>query len=237
MAPSLYPRAFCLRVHARLEAIGGSQGGSSITKEVRVNDRIRAKQVRVIDAEGNQVGVLSVEQALDLARSQDLDLVEVAPQADPPVCRILNFGKYKFQMNKRTQAAKKKQRSAQVKEIKLRPKTDEHDYQFKVEHVRRFLAEGNKAKITIMFRGREMAHTELGRRILDRIIADMGDTCVLESPPKIEGRNMSMIMSAKSAQAAVKETPREPGKETPREPGKETPREASKPKEPDKEKP
>jgi len=169
----------------------------TITKEVRVNDKIRSRQVRVIDADGNQLGVLAVDQAIELARAQGQDLVEVAPQADPPVCRILDYGKYKYQQSKRSQAAKRKQRVIQVKEVKFRPKTDEHDYLFKVEHVRRFLRDGNKAKVTIMFRGREMAHTDIGRKILDRVIVDISDTGQVENPPRLEGRNMSMILGPK----------------------------------------
>jgi len=141
--------------------------------------------------------VLTVDQAIELARAQGQDLVEVAPQADPPVCRILDYGKYKYQQSKRSQAAKRKQRVIQVKEVKFRPKTDEHDYLFKVEHVRRFLRDGNKAKVTIMFRGREMAHTDIGRKILDRVIVDISDTGQVENPPRLEGRNMSMILGPK----------------------------------------
>jgi len=141
--------------------------------------------------------VLAVDQAIELARAQGQDLVEVAPQADPPVCRILDYGKYKYQQSKRSQAAKRKQRVIQVKEVKFRPKTDEHDYLFKVEHVRRFLRDGNKAKVTIMFRGREMAHTDIGRKILDRVIVDISDTGQVENPPRLEGRNMSMILGPK----------------------------------------
>jgi translation initiation factor IF-3 len=155
--------------------------------------------VRVVDQEGEQLGIMATEEALQLAEGQGFDLVEVAPDAKPPVCRIMDYGKYKYQQSKRLQQAKKKQKVILVKEIKLRPKTEEHDYQFKTQHVRRFLQDGHKAKVTIMFRGREMAHVELGQRILDRIATDMEDVAVVEQAPKQEGRNMSMVLSPRSA--------------------------------------
>jgi translation initiation factor IF-3 len=165
---------------------------------VRVNNQIRAQKVRVIDKEGNQMGILPLAEALEIARSRNLDLVEVAPLADPPVCRILDYGKYKYQQSKRSQQARRKQRSVQVKEVKMRPKTEEHDYQFKLNHARRFLSAGNKVKVTIMFRGREMAHTDLGRRKLDRFVEELGEIAQVESAPRLEGRNMSMILSPRS---------------------------------------
>lgn len=155
--------------------------------------------MRVVDQEGVQLGIMATEDALQLAEGQGFDLVEVAPDAKPPVCRIMDYGKYKYQQSKRLQQAKKKQKVILVKEIKLRPKTEEHDYQFKTQHVRRFLQDGHKAKVTIMFRGREMAHVELGQRILDRIATDMEDIGVVEQAPKQEGRNMSMVLSPRSA--------------------------------------
>jgi len=156
---------------------------------------IRAREVRVIGQEGEQLGILAVREALQLAEEQSLDLVEVAPDAKPPVCRIMDFGKYKYQQSKRLQQAKKKQKVISVKEIKLRPKTEEHDYQFKTQHVRRFLQDGHKTKVTVVFRGREIAHSELGRRMLDRIAADMEDVGTLEQTPQQEGRNMTMVLS------------------------------------------
>jgi translation initiation factor IF-3 len=155
--------------------------------------------VRVVDQDGVQLGIMATEDALRHAEEQGLDLVEVAPDAKPPVCRIMDFGKYKYQQSKRVQQAKKKQKVVVVKEIKLRPKTEEHDYQFKTQHVRRFLQDGHKAKVTIMFRGREMAHVELGRRILDRIATDMEDVAVVEQLPKQEGRNMVMVLGPRSS--------------------------------------
>jgi translation initiation factor IF-3 len=136
---------------------------------------IRAREVRVIGQEGGQLGIMAAQEAIQLAEEQGLDLVEVAPEARPPVCRIMDYGKYKYQQSKRLQQAKKKQKIISVKEIKLRPKTEEHDYQFKTQHVRRFLQDGHKTKVTVVFRGREMAHTELGRQMLDRVAVDLQD--------------------------------------------------------------
>ena len=156
---------------------------------------IRVPEVRVIGQEGDQLGIVATADALQMAEEQGLDLVEVAPNEKPPVCRIMDFGKYKYQQSKRLQQAKKKQKVILVKEIKLRPKTEEHDYNFKSQHVRRFLQDGHKAKVTIVFRGREMAHTELGRRILDRMAGELEDVSTIEQTPKQEGRNMAMVLS------------------------------------------
>ncbi len=139
--------------------------------------------------------MVDTREALRQARELDLDLVEVAPQADPPVCRIMDYGKFKYERDVRQKEARKKQSRTGLKEIKFRPKIDPHDYATKKGHVTRFLESGNKVKITIMFRGREMAHTDLGRRILDRLVADLGELVVVESMPKQEGRNMIMVIS------------------------------------------
>jgi translation initiation factor IF-3 len=151
--------------------------------------------VRVIGQEGGQLGIMTVQDAIQFAEEQGLDLVEVAPEARPPVCRVMDYGKYKYQQSKRLQQAKKKQKVISVKEIKLRPKTEEHDYQFKTQHVRRFLQDGHKTKVTIVFRGREMAHTELGRQMLDRVATDLQDIGAIEQTPRQEGRNMTMVLS------------------------------------------
>ncbi len=153
--------------------------------------------MRVITGEGEQLGILPISEALRIAAERELDLVEVAPEAVPPVCRIMDFGKYKYQQSRRAKDARKKQTIIQVKEVKMGPKTDEHDYQFKARHVRRFLQDGNKAKVTIRFRGREMAHTELGRKLLDRMSQDLADLATIESFPKLEGRNLVMILTPK----------------------------------------
>jgi len=147
-----------------------------------------------VGADGQQIGVVDTREALRQAHELDLDLVEVAPQASPPVCRIMDYGKFKYERDVRQKEARKKQSRTGLKEIKFRPKIDPHDYGTKKGHVERFLKGGNKVKVTIMFRGREMAHTELGRRILDRLVADLGESIVVESFPKQEGRNMIMVI-------------------------------------------
>jgi translation initiation factor IF-3 len=143
------------------------------------------------------LGILPLHEALALAESQQLDLVEVSPTAVPPVCRIMDYGKFKYQQSKKLQEAKKKQIQVQVKEVKLRPKTDEHDLLFKIKHVRRFLEEGNKAKITVVFRGREITHMNLGQVALDRFVEDLKDIAIIEVRPKMEGRNMFIIVAPK----------------------------------------
>jgi translation initiation factor IF-3 len=159
---------------------------------------IRVREVRVISPEGEQLGILPIEQALALAQERDLDLVEVAPNERPPVCRIMDFGKYKYQQAKRSQEAKKRQRVIQIKEIKMRPKTEEHDYQFKMRHARRFLEEGHKVKVSLLFRGREMDHVDLGQRMLDRIIVDCKDISTVEQQPRLEGQTLSLVLAPKS---------------------------------------
>jgi translation initiation factor IF-3 len=155
---------------------------------------------------------VSVQEALDQARSADLDLVEVAPQANPPVCRIMDYGKYKYERAMRQKEARKKQARIEVKEIKFRPKIDRHDYETKKGHVIRFLNAGNRVKVTIMFRGREMAHTELGQRILDRLVEDLDGMATVEQPSKLDGRNMVMVL-APTRKPAVKERPAERAEE------------------------
>jgi translation initiation factor IF-3 len=148
-----------------------------------------------VGADGEQIGVVTTQDALRQAQDLDLDLVEVAPQADPPVCRIMDYGKYKYERDIRQKEARKKQSRVDLKEIKFRPKIDPHDYATKKGHVSRFLTSGAKVKITIMFRGREMAHTDLGRKILDRLVTDLGESIVVEAMPKQEGRNMIMVIA------------------------------------------
>jgi translation initiation factor IF-3 len=160
-----------------------------------LNDRIRSPQVRLVGADGEQIGVVATQEAIRRARELDLDLVEVAPQANPPVCRIMDYGKFKYERDIRQKEARKKQSRTELKEIKFRPKIDAHDYGTKKGHVERFLRGGHKVKVTIMFRGREMTHTELGRKILDRLVGDLGEMVTVESMPKQEGRNMIMVIS------------------------------------------
>jgi translation initiation factor IF-3 len=159
---------------------------------------IRVKEVRVISSEGEQLGVMQTRDALRKAEEAGLDLVEVAPTASPPVCRIMDFGKYKYEMSKKAHESRKHQTVISVKEIKLRPRTDEHDIQFKLNNIKRFLVEGDKVKVSIMFRGREMAHPEQGRALLDRIVKELENDAVVEQHPRMEGRNMFLMMGAKA---------------------------------------
>ena len=156
---------------------------------------IRRAEVRVINPEGQQLGIYPIRQAITIAEEDGLDLVEINPRAEPPVCRIMDFGKFKYEQKKQANAAKKKQKVIEVKEIKFRPKTDSHDFDFKMKHVKRFIEEGNKAKITIRFRGREMAHPEVAARLLDRVVAEVKDMVVVEQSYRMEGRTMTMILA------------------------------------------
>jgi translation initiation factor IF-3 len=164
---------------------------------VRVNEMIRAKEVRVVDEEGGQVGIMTPEQALAVAQERNLDLVEVAPSANPPVCRIMNYGKFQYQKSKRAHEARKHQKQVVLKEVKFRPKTEEHDYQFKKNHIVRFIGEGNKAKATVVFRGREMTHQEIGRRLMERLVNDLKEIAEVERPPKMEGYSLVTIFMPK----------------------------------------
>ena len=162
--------------------------------EVRINDRIRAREVFLVGAEGEQLGVRPLPEALAQSREQELDLVEVAPNANPPVCRIMDYGRYVYEQEQRRRQSKRKATNVVIKEMKFRPKIDEHDYTTKMKHVVRFLGEGNKVKLTIMFRGREMAHPELGLKILRRVADDVADVAIIESDPRQDGRNMTMVL-------------------------------------------
>ena len=168
---------------------------SGIVKDVRVNRGIRAKEVRVIDPEGKQLGILPLAEALRAAVNFELDLVEVSPKSEPPVCRIMDYGKFKYQQSKKAHEAKKKQAVVHIKEVKMRPKTEEHDFQFKLRHIERFLKEGNKTKVTIVFRGREMTHLDLGKNMLIRITEGTKEWGRVEQAPKLEGRNFTMILT------------------------------------------
>jgi len=165
------------------------------TREVRVNRRIKAREVRVIDPDGKQLGIMPLDEALNSALEMDLDLVEVATKSDPPVCRIMDYGKFKYQQSKKSQESRKKQVVIHLKEIKLRPKTDEHDFQFKVRHMERFLKEGNKVKVSMIFRGREIMHPDIGEKILQRVIEFTKELGIVEQAPKKEGRAMNMILA------------------------------------------
>jgi translation initiation factor IF-3 len=164
---------------------------------IRVNRQIRISPVRVIAEDGAQLGVLSVDEAIAAAQERGLDLVEVAPLARPPVVKIMDYGKFKFEQAKATRAAKKKQHIIVLKEVKYRPGIDEHDFDFKTRHAREFLGDGNKVKVTMMYRGRQMAHLDLGRQVLDRVAEALKDVGKIEMEPRLEGRNMFMVIAPK----------------------------------------
>ena len=179
---------------------GGRKGSDrNFKKQIRVNRMIRGvKEVMLIGPESEPFGVKTLQEALDIAAEAELDLVEVAPNLSPPVCKILDYGKYKYKQSKKAHDAKKKQKVIHVKEVKLRPKTEEHDFQFKLKHIKKFIDSGDKAKVTIIFRGREMVHKHIGKAILDRIQEEMIEMVQVEQPPRQEGRNMVMILAPKS---------------------------------------
>lgn len=166
-------------------------------QRVRINEQIRAPEVRLIGADGQQIGVMPAKEALAHAVEAHLDLVEVAPQANPPVCRIMDYGKFKYQQSKKQQEARRRQTTIQVKEIKVRPKIEEHDMGFKLRNARRFLEDGDKVKISVIFRGREIAHTDRGYRLLALITEALAEVANVEQHPKLEGRNLSMIFTPK----------------------------------------
>ncbi|MDJ0708436.1 MAG: translation initiation factor IF-3 [Leptolyngbyaceae cyanobacterium MO_188.B28] len=162
-----------------------------------INENIRFPKVRVIDTDGAQLGVMSPREALGLAEEKELDLVMVSDKADPPVCRIMNYGKYKFEQEKKAREARKRQHNAEVKEVKMRYKIDRHDYQVRVNHAQRFLKAGDKVKATVMFRGREIQHTDLAEELLKRLAQDLEEVAEIQQHPKREGRNMMMLLSPK----------------------------------------
>jgi translation initiation factor IF-3 len=165
------------------------------SRDQRTNRRIRAREVRVIGSGGEQLGVMPLEAALEKSRSEGLDLVEISPMASPPVCKIMDYGKFKYEEKKKASEAKRAQVVVHLKEVKLRPKTEDHDYDFKVRNTRRFIEEGDKAKVVIQFRGREITHKEQGTAILDDVAKDLKDVAVVEQPPRMEGRLMFMILA------------------------------------------
>jgi translation initiation factor IF-3 len=177
--------------------LGGAPTIQDSTKRVRVNRQIRISPVRVIAPDGSQLGILDVDVALARAQEEGLDLVEVAPTARPPVVRIMDYGKFKFEQAKQARLAKKKQHVILLKEVKYRPGIDDHDFDTKTRHARRFIEEGNKVKVTMMFRGRQVAHPELGREVLDRVATELADIGKIETDAKLEGKNMTMILAPK----------------------------------------
>jgi len=167
---------------------------------------IRIAKVRVIDEEGEQLGILDTRDALDLARDRGLDLVEVAPNAHPPVARIMDYGKFKYEESKKAKRAKAKQHIQRVKTVKFRPKTDDHDYEFKKNHIIEFLGSGDKVKVVVMFRGREMVHVEYGERIFERLLLDLQEVAMIDDEPKLEGRNLSLMLSPKKVAGKPEES-------------------------------
>jgi translation initiation factor IF-3 len=187
--------------------------------QTRINERIRVPEVRLINEKGEQVGVVPTDEARTYAQERDLDLVEVAPGSKPPVCRVLDYSKYKYEQEQKAKAARKHQQQVNVREIKLRPKIAQHDYETKRGHVERFLRHGDKVKVTIMFRGRETTHPERGRALLDRVHEDLGELSVVESEPLQEGRNMSMLLApTREALKAQTDGAGEPKADEPSEP-------------------
>ncbi|TVP74502.1 MAG: translation initiation factor IF-3 [Gemmatimonadales bacterium] len=164
-------------------------------QRVRVNEQIRISPVRLIGAEGEQIGVVSVDEARDRADDAGLDLVEVAPDARPPVCRLMDYGKYRYEMQRKAREARRKQHTVSVKEVKYRPGIENHDYEFKTRHVRRFLEDGDKVRITIMFRGRQLSHPEIGVQVMERVMEDAKDLAKVEARPSREGRTMTMVLA------------------------------------------
>ena len=160
-----------------------------------MNRQIRISPVRVISPDGEQIGILPIERAMEIAEEQGLDLVEVAPMARPPVCRIMDYGKFKYEEQRQAREARKKQHRVEIKEVKMRPGIEEHDFEFKTRHARRFLEEGNKVKVTMMFRGRQMARPEIGREVLNRVVQELADVGKVESAPMMEARAMTMVLA------------------------------------------
>ncbi|THV28515.1 translation initiation factor IF-3 [Glycomyces paridis] len=183
-----------------------NQGGP--ISDLRVNDQIRTKEVRLVGPQGEQVGIVSIDKALQLAADVDLDLVEVAPTARPPVCKLMDYGKYKYESAQKARASRRNQQQTVIKEMKLRPKIDKHDYETKKGHIVRFLTAGDKVKITIMFRGREQSRPELGRRLLDKLAEEISDLAIIESAAKQDGRNMIMVVAPIRPKSEIKGTGR-----------------------------
>jgi len=178
-------------------AIPRQSGKPDKTDKTNINQDIRAKEVRVIDPEGNQVGVLPTYRALAAASDFGLDLVEISPNANPPVCKIMDYGRYKYELTKKKQEAKKKQSSFQVKEIKVRPKTSDHDLNVKIDHIKKFIEKKDKVKVTVVFRGREITLMQLGRELLEKVVRETSEITVVEQMPKFEGRTMIMVLAPK----------------------------------------
>ena len=182
---------------------------------MRINEEIRIREVRVTSATGEQLGIMPTREALRMAEEQHLDLVEVAPKAKPPVCRIMDFGKYRYEQQKREKEARKKQKVITIKEVKLRPHIEQHDFDVKLKNAVKFLGEGNKVKVTIMFRGRELSHPELGKEVLGRVAETLGDSVTIERGAKREGKNMTMIVAPKAQKSSGKNKKQKQQQEAP----------------------
>jgi translation initiation factor IF-3 len=174
---------------------------------IRINDRIRAREIRVIDEEGGQLGVMQPFEALKMAKERGLDLVEISPTADPPVCKITDYGKYLYQANKKAHEQRKSSRGSQLKEVKFRPNTAEHDYQVRKNQILRFLGEGHKVRAMIFHRGREMAHQEVGRAKLNRLLVEIGEQCLIETMPRMEGNVLVALLAPKKGAVTSKQAP------------------------------
>lgn len=170
---------------------------SSISKELNINEEIRDKEVRVIDSDGSQLGIMSSKDALNMAASKNLDLVKIAPQATPPVCKIMDYGKYRFELAKKEKEAKKNQKVVSIKEVRVSPTIDSHDFNTKVNHAKKFLTSGDKVKVTVRFRGREVKHSQLGEAILQKFADSIADVGNVDKQPKLEGKNMTMFVVPK----------------------------------------
>ncbi|GAB6270353.1 MAG: translation initiation factor IF-3 [Smithellaceae bacterium] len=172
-------------------------GRCRIVKDLKINREIKSASVRVINEEGQPLGVISLDEAITSAERAGLDLVEVSPNAEPPVCKVMDYGKYRYKQSKKIHDARKSQTVIHVKEIRLRPKTEAHDLQVKIKHIKKFLEQRDKVKISMMFRGREIAFTEIGRKLMEQIKVALTDDCIMDQEPRLEGRNMVMIVSPK----------------------------------------
>ena len=182
----------------KISLLNSVLGGRKILKKgVRFNENIKSPKVRVIDGKGEQLGILDTSKAIEIATQEGFDLVEVAPNADPPVCKLMDYGKYKYELSKKEKTIKKKQHTIQVKEIRLRPKIENHDFEFKLRNARKFLIAGNKVKATVMFKGREMTHREFGAKVLGRLAEELADVARIEKAAQMEGRNMIMFLTKK----------------------------------------
>ncbi len=199
----LGPRLLCSEDFS-LRKVSHKKLGGVISVEPRINDRIRVSEVRLIGAEGEQVGIVAIDVALRMALEADLDLVEVAPESRPPVCKLMDYGKFKYEAAQKAREARKNQTNTVVKEMKLRPKIDAHDYETKKSHIERFLKAGDKVKVTIMFRGREQSRPELGYRLLQKLAEDITEIGFVESAPLQDGRNMVMVLGPHRKKADVK---------------------------------